>query len=147
MNVGGRFIWGTGMPPHSYRMYLYNAPDRILTVTSIINLGTHYLVNEYLPRRLAPRRTAELRLTASIGVEVYEPLRRHLAQICPCKPACIIHTCTAVNGKESIFYISGLPIRLRDYSAQYFRYLEQLSATQTIAPEMTHIGQLIRDLK
>lgn len=144
VNVGGRVVWGSGIPQQSYTMALRTEPDNSLTVLSVVNLGTKALVNDYLmPWRRAARQNHN-----PMPVLEWMSMKRHFAEnthstLPP--NACMINSRTAVTADGTVVYISATPLRFQDYHAQYFAYLAYRAASQAFGGVLESLGCLMRD--
>lgn len=144
VNVGGRVVWGSGIPQQTYRMYLRTEPDNTSTVLNIVNLGSKALVNDYLvPWRRAARQNHD-----PMPVLEWKSMKKHFAEnthsTLPSN-ACMINSRTAVTADGTVVYISSTPLRFRDYNAQYFQYFARRAATQAFGGVLESLGWLMQD--
>lgn len=88
---------------------------------TIINLGTQAVVND----SLSPWREAARQNDDPPPVPTWKALARFASNRRTSLPvgARMINSCTAVTDKRAVVYVSKTPLRMKDYNAQYFKYL------------------------
>lgn len=133
VTIGGKVVLSSGVPHYSWQIYRQKV-DKTSTMTTIINLGTQAVVNDILiPWREAARQNDD-----PSPVLVWKALVRFAGNRRTSLPigACMINSCTAVTVEGAVVYVSKMPLRMKNYNAQYFEYLTRRATADASCNEL-----------